>query len=60
MRLLWVSGAAHRSGAAVLVVVGAHFRGTLASLEDILLYIVLVGAQKAGNLQMFMAVYILI
>jgi hypothetical protein len=30
------------SGAAVLIVVGAHFRSALASLEDILLYAVLV------------------
>ena len=43
MKLLWVSGvAAHKSGAAVLVVVGAHFRPAVASLEDILLYTVLV------------------
>lgn len=39
MRLLWVSPRAeHRSGASVVVVVGAHFRTELASLEDILLY----------------------
>ena len=34
--------ARHRSGARVVMVVGAHFRPALASLEDILLYTVLV------------------
>ena len=38
------------SGAAVLVVVGAHFRPALASLEDILLYTVLVRGRWNVNL----------
>ena len=37
-----VDGVARRADGAVLVVVGAHFRSALASLEDILLYTVLV------------------
>jgi len=49
MKLVWVSAATHRSGAAVLVIVGAHFRKHLASLEDILLYTVLVSRPHAWS-----------
>lgn len=44
MRLLWVSSTGHhRSGAAVLIVVGAHYRPKIATTEDILLFTVKVG-----------------
>lgn len=49
MKLVWVSAATHRSGAAVLVIVGAHFRKHLASLEDILLYTVLVSCPQTWS-----------
>lgn len=41
MRLVWVSPmATHRSGASVVMVVGAHYRAELAPLEDIMLHVV--------------------
>mmetsp|Transcript_17711 Transcript_17711/g.53258 ORF Transcript_17711/g.53258 Transcript_17711/m.53258 type:complete len:394 (-) Transcript_17711:1515-2696(-) len=50
MRLLWVSSTGHhRSGAAVLIVVGAHYRPKIATTEDILLFTVKEFEKLAGR-----------